>query len=455
MSSTEQATSRRSRRGRIVLVGTHPSWEGERELAKLRDAAGMRTEKVENLFDAIGELARSTASEPIDAMFVSGHVLNGDAARVAQAIRRLDPSVTLVCVSDDGIDAAAFDATIQPPLDARMFRRVLDGEIDDDEAEATGVPQPLTDTTKPRSDTSQSCETEPVDILQQTADSMTPPSSADASLGDIDLVQAVIDGCDDFRDTAVSLIRQHTNWNCLRLDAADGAGEPVRYGDRVFGVLACTKATANQLRPWATWLATWLAMEESFRSHQHMAYCDELTGAWNRRYFNRFLEQTLKVASVKRRPVTVMVFDIDDFKMYNDAYGHAAGDEILCETVRLLNSVIRQEDRVCRIGGDEFAVVFADIEGPREVGSVHPENVEQIAQRFQDQICTMRFPKLSREAHATLSISAGLATYPWDGADAKALLDHADQLALQSKNRGKNAITLGPGAQQYCRRPLP
>jgi len=143
-----------------------------------------------------------------------------------------------------------------------------------------------------------------------------------------------------------------------------------------------------------------------------------------------------------------MVFDIDDFKHYNDRFGHDAGDEVLRETVRLLNSVIRSGDKVCRIGGDEFAVIFADLEGPRELGSNHPESVEQIAARFQDQICQMKFPKLGLDAPGTLSVSGGLATYPWDGTTAADLLHHADQLALQSKCKGKNVITMGPGTQR-------
>src|SRR5690606_27223918 len=91
-----------------------------------------------------------------------------------------------------------------------------------------------------------------------------------------------------------------------------------------------------------------------------------------------------------------------------------------------------------------------DPEGPRETGSAHPETVEQIANRFQAEICRMKFPKLGMEAPGNLSVSAGLATFPWDGRDGTSLLEHADQLALQSKRRGKNAITLGPGAQHVC-----
>ena len=130
-----------------------------------------------------------------------------------------------------------------------------------------------------------------------------------------------------------------------------------------------------------------------------------------------------------------------------DRFGHAAGDTILLETVQMLGSVIRDGDRVCRIGGDEFAVVFADLQAPRKPGSTHPDSVESIARRFQQQICEMRFPELGIHAPGTLSISGGLASFPWDGQDGPELLRIADERALESKRRGKNCLTIGPGAQ--------
>ena len=145
-----------------------------------------------------------------------------------------------------------------------------------------------------------------------------------------------------------------------------------------------------------------------------------------------------------------MVFDIDSFKHYNDTYGHSAGDAILSETVSLLKSVIRPSDRVCRVGGDEFAVIFYEPTGPREAGSKPLESIYQIACRFQHQICNHRFPKLGTEALGTLTISGGLASFPWDGHDAASLLDAADRCAMESKRQGKNAITLGPGAESVC-----
>ncbi len=145
------------------------------------------------------------------------------------------------------------------------------------------------------------------------------------------------------------------------------------------------------------------------------------------------------------------MFDIDDFKKYNDEYGHDAGDEILSEVVRLLRSVTRPTDKVCRIGGDEFAVVFHEPEGPRSPDSKHPTTVHAITRRFQQQVISHKFPKLSGCAPGTLTISGGLATFPWDGQTPAELLARADERAMESKRQGKNAITIGPGAILQCR----
>ncbi len=119
----------------------------------------------------------------------------------------------------------------------------------------------------------------------------------------------------------------------------------------------------------------------------------------------------------------------------------------------MMRSVVRPSDRVCRIGGDEFAVIFFEPQGPRRPDSQPPESIYDIAKRFQRQICGASFPKLGGQAQDTLTISGGLATYPWDGVDADALRKRASERAVESKLQGKNVITLGPGAERVCSRP--
>jgi len=108
-----------------------------------------------------------------------------------------------------------------------------------------------------------------------------------------------------------------------------------------------------------------------------------------------------------------------------------------------LRTIIRKGDHVCRIGGDEFAVLFCDPEPPREAGSNHPTTIEVLAKRFREQVANARFPKLGDEATGVLSISGGLATFPWDGIDVDAILQKADERLFTSKRQGKNSITIG------------
>ncbi len=255
-------------------------------------------------------------------------------------------------------------------------------------------------------------------------------------------------------------------------DMAPVPSFPVAAGGKRFGVIRIGRGDAcgedndpttdsapsrtvgidtSDLAPHAEWLATWLALHDRQQSLRRAAFTDPLTGAWNRRYFDSFLEAALERARYARRTVTVLIFDIDGFKRYNDDFGHPAGDEILIETVRALKGSVRPSDRVCRIGGDEFAVIFDEPEGPRVRGSRPPESVYVLAKRVQRQIGEKKFPKLGDDAPGQLTISGGLAAFPWDGHDAETLLKKADDLACDSKRRGKNAISLGPGAERVCK----
>jgi two-component system, cell cycle response regulator len=228
---------------------------------------------------------------------------------------------------------------------------------------------------------------------------------------------------------------------------------PVEYRDKRFGLLHAPPHVARAaLASAAVWLGRWLALGDQMNQLWDMALRDPLTGAWNRRYFERFLKIILERAAAERFAVTLLLFDIDDFKRYNDCYGHAAGDEILCETAKLMSQMVRPHDVVARIGGDEFAVIFWESESKRKPDSHHPQDVNKATRRFRAAIAAHKFPKLADEAPGTLTISGGLASFPWDGRSVEQLLERADAMALESKRQGKNVITFGPGALQMCQK---
>jgi len=225
---------------------------------------------------------------------------------------------------------------------------------------------------------------------------------------------------------------------------------PVVCKGKRLGWLGSPSLDAATLETHAQHLGAWIVLGRRQRALRRAACTDPLTGAYNRRYFDRFLARAIERARDGRHTVAVLLFDLDNFKTFNDRFGHHAGDNILIHTVRLLRSVIRPTDRVCRIGGDEFVVIFTNPDGPRDPASkpLTPESIKELAKRFQRQISSHRFPHLGSLSPGELSISGGLATFPWDGSDAETLIRRADQLAMRCKSAGKNLIDFGPGAER-------
>jgi two-component system cell cycle response regulator len=192
------------------------------------------------------------------------------------------------------------------------------------------------------------------------------------------------------------------------------------------------------------------SLQDRHNRLQKLAITDQLTGVYNRRYFEHFLTRILEKARVLRFPVTLLLFDIDDFKKYNDTYGHGVGDQILKETASLMRRTCREHDLVARIGGDEFAVVFWEKEGPRQpkdakpvMPSKPPQSPLLLFQRFKTLMSTQEFPGLGATGKGVLTISGGLASFPWDGRDVAELIERADQALVKgAKQGGKDRIYL-------------
>ena len=410
---------------RVILVGPtglEPTLRLEPDIELVR---------VRTPIQAIGEASGvSEPHAPQHALVVLSpeveHGLAGDdQSRFLSALRAVAPAVMTAIVGQDR-SAAPFDAALTPGCSADVVLAMFGRTGDPDAHDSTAV-DPQVEA-----------------LLDRVLDDPPAPGLA----GDEMIVAQLLTGR-DITAAAIELVKRRVGDPSVRFipGAEKHEGAPVTWRSWRLGTLVADNAQSAWLSDAAAWLGAWLAMERQMAQLRHEAFTDPLTGAWNRRFFDRHIDGALHRALEDRRSLTLLMFDIDDFKRFNDDYGHAAGDLILCETVRLLQSVIRPTDKVCRMGGDEFVVIFDDPQGRRDPASQHPGSVFEIANRFQEQIAQQRFPMLGLEAPGTLTISGGLATFPWDGRAASELLETADRRSRQSKRQGKNVMTIGPGGR--------
>ena len=177
---------------------------------------------------------------------------------------------------------------------------------------------------------------------------------------------------------------------------------------------------------------------------RQLAFFDPLTGLPNRRLLSDRLRQIFSANARHLRYSTLMLLDLDNFKPLNDRYGHAAGDQLLVELARRLQSCIRAEDTAARLGGDEFVVVI------NELGDTEARARQQamaVAEKIRwalDQPYVLRIGETGNECEIQhrCSTSIGLALFAGTGNDETTIVNHADRAMYQAKQAGKNAIRI-------------
>ncbi|MFU8829536.1 MAG: diguanylate cyclase domain-containing protein [Phycisphaerales bacterium] len=455
MSTTARAASEHAteRRLRVILIGC-PSLD-----RTLRRQPTIELIRAQTPLGAIGELSQPIDDDsPARTVIVvgDGTLPDSHAEAYRAAAHRLEPSVLVFAVISDPMSspASAFDGVLEPTSEAGDLQRAIDRCDRPAQSEPVSTPPdqpaPPTEAVADLPNQKQDLQAAPQPDQQPVAPEQSRPRHTELP-DDAKLVRAILAGR-NLLESCMDQLRHRTGASHLQFisasdESAPEHGVPVAHRGHLLGHLVdADRSIPNpQLKVGALWLAHWLALGEQQRQLREAAFTDALTGAWNRRYFDRYLESCIRRASTRRQPVTILLFDVDDFKQFNDRHGHGVGDEILCSTVRLLQSCVRPSDRVCRIGGDEFAVVFYEPEGPRETGSSQPTSIFEIARRFQRRVQTEDFPILGKGTPSPLAVSGGLATYPWDGRTPAELLSAADRLLIESKTMGKNAIRYGSG----------
>jgi diguanylate cyclase (GGDEF)-like protein len=163
-------------------------------------------------------------------------------------------------------------------------------------------------------------------------------------------------------------------------------------------------------------------------SLERQAQTDPLTGLWNHRAFHERLRQELVEASSDQTSVALVMLDLDDFKRVNDVYSHATGDHVLSEVAGILLSSVRSSDCVCRIGGEEFAII-APTSGLADAF--------RLAERVQEHVAFTEFGPVG-----PVSLSVGIASGPDHAANPRELVACAEVAMMTAKARGKGQIVV-------------
>jgi diguanylate cyclase (GGDEF)-like protein len=208
--------------------------------------------------------------------------------------------------------------------------------------------------------------------------------------------------------------------------------ENARAFERAQSEVEVRREAEDRLREANEALHSRMAEIEALQEHlREQSVRDPLTGVFNRRYLMESLDRELPRARRTGSPLVVAVLDVDHFKPVNDALGHEAGDQVLAQVAGVLVGNVRDEDVVCRYGGEEFVVVLP---------GTTVEVATQRARRWQDELRSLVLPEDLSDR--VITVSVGLASAPDHGSTGEALVRAADEAMYEAKRRGRDRIEI-------------
>jgi diguanylate cyclase (GGDEF)-like protein len=216
---------------------------------------------------------------------------------------------------------------------------------------------------------------------------------------------------------------------------------PLKYKDKVVGVFNFSRPAADAFRPEEVELLQSVANQAAmaimnarlFQQTVELSLTDPLTGTANRRHLFDRLELEVTRAQRFGNELSLVMIDIDHFKLYNDRNGHPAGDEVLKGVAAALQHTVRKVDTVARYGGEEFSVILPQIRRDEAV---------TVADKLRRAVESIDFPNATMLPGGRVTISVGLAHFPSDAQDLTQLLTRSDAALYAAKNGGRNRVAL-------------
>lgn len=181
-----------------------------------------------------------------------------------------------------------------------------------------------------------------------------------------------------------------------------------------------------------------LASEREF--YKILSSIDGLTELYNYRYFQQCLQTELEREKRYKRPLSLIMLDIDDFKDYNDHYGHPVGDLVLKNMATILKSATRGCDVICRYGGEEFTIILPE---------TNKKEAAIVCERVREAVENNDMLDDKGNSIENISVTIGLASFPLDADNKNQLIEKADKALYQGKRAGKNCTFLSGAKGKY------
>ena len=234
--------------------------------------------------------------------------------------------------------------------------------------------------------------------------------------------------------------KKEREYQFLQLGSVSTVNVPMNHKDQMIGIL-CIQSQEEQdftvldkqlFKIIANMLSNAIMTSETERMIEHNSTYDILTQLPNRSYFTEMLDYRIEHSADEENKITIVFIDLDAFQEINDLMGHDYGDKILVEVALRFSKALDNKATVSRFGGDEFLILFND--------DIEFEEIEQIMEMLMSLFVE---PFIILDSEMYLSISCGIAVYPFDGADSKTLIKNADMAMNEAK-------TLGKGRYVFC-----
>ena len=249
-------------------------------------------------------------------------------------------------------------------------------------------------------------------------------------------VKAILDGEVHTSDSIYDIVRPRaTREICDEAQTSTGmrisGAVPLKVEGQTVGVLTIVSITKDTLaddelqvlKLFANQAAWAMQKERLHNILRDMSLTDQLTGLPNRRNFEDHLSRLISASSRRSIPFSILFIDVDDLKVFNDKYGHQAGDDLLKAVGDALRSAVRAEDAVYRYGGDEFVVLLQGL---------NAESSLEVAKRAR--LAAHKTAIKGRRDHAKGQVSIGIASYPQHGTESEELIHNADLAMYKAKH---------------------